>query len=174
MYMNKVNEIKAEMGNRYRQSTEKDLLYGFTWEDKVLKILHNSVNKDIKKYEDNFANFDFYLKSINGDIICDLELKTRRTYKQQYASVPASINKLIRAIENTSNGIDSFFIFNFDNKKDKTKKALYYYKFDNNAKNTEWYIGKIINKKTNDKPKDAIHIKTKYLKSVRYLKSDLP
>lgn len=174
MYMNKVNEIKAEMGKRYKPSTEKDLLYGFTWEDKVLKILHESVNKDIKKYTDNFANFDFYLKSKNGDLICDLELKTRRTYKQQYASVPASINKLMRAIENSLNGIDSFFIFNFDNKKDNTKKALYYYKFNKYAKDTEWYIGKIINKKTNDKPKDAIHIKTRFLKSFKHLKDDLP
>lgn len=175
MYMEKVNEIKRDMGKRFNKKIIGDLLYGFTWEDKVLRTLHKTVNPNIKKYKDNFSNFDFYLKNDENETVCELELKTRRTYRNQYRTVPASIDKLKKAKLNSLNGVNSYFIYNFDNQNDRTKKTLYYYKFNPNQEGVEWFIGKIINKKTNGKKKECIHIKTKYLKSLmKHLKDDLP
>ena len=169
--MERVENLKRLLGKSFNPKTIPQLLVGFENEDKVLDYLQKLVNPNIQANNDDLANFDYYLNDDNNKLLCELELKTRNITRNQYKDVPVSIQKLEKALINANNGIPSFFIYSFKSSTVKDKRTLYYYRFDENAKNIDWFIGKVINKFTSKdgKLKKCLSIYTDKLKPIRKL-----
>jgi len=139
----------------------KDLKMGDDGEKICLKYLNTLYQNEVSKYKDFFHPFDFYKVDDDGNTDMIFELKTRRCDINQYPSLCFGKSKIDFALEKRKKNPNLRIMFLWLLK----DKQFYCWEYGD-EKTDEFYYGEIANYKRNQKPSQAIFIKTEYIEQL--------
>ena len=142
--------------------THRDLKMGDQGEKICLDFLNVLYKNEVKKYKDFFYPFDFYKVDDDGNTDMIFELKTRRCDINQYPSLCFGKSKIEFALEKRKNNPNLRIMFLWLLK----DKQFYCWEYGD-EKTDEFYYGEIANYKRNQKPSEAIFIKTEYISQLQ-------
>lgn len=104
-----------------------DIKFGSKSENRTKPLLEKHFNISLVQSINKYATYDYYTE----DKQKWFELKTRRTYKNQYPDVMVGANKISKGLRMVGEGKDVYICWKFTDK-------LCYYKLDKDTLKNEW------------------------------------
>lgn len=140
-----------------------DCEFGRNNEIEVFEILKLRHGENVKQYTEKYSTFDFYVVDDNDNIIQEYELKGRRCSIKTYPTLCFGTNKIDYADKQHNINIKTTFLW-------LLKEGLFEWDYTNKSfENKNYYLDTICNKARNDKPHDAVFVKTQFIKPFKNL-----
>ena len=137
-----------------QEQKKKDLKLGEDGECEVFRLLKLRHGDNVKKYRKKYSTFDYYVVDENNKIIKEYELKSRRCGLRTYPTLAFGLNKILYADKKHQENIETTFLW-------KLNEGVFEWNYDGTQ---SYELGSICNKARNDRPHDAVFVKTNDIK----------